>query len=273
MRISILLLLAAIGAGFAQPDKATQYFEQAQGTPDLNAKIALLKQSLASGNSYSSQYALGEAYRKLSRYDEAETAFLDAMQLTKDEKELARSAFRLGQTAEGRGRIPDAIAWVTVSRKHYAYPESGEALKKLELGRLDKPQPAAEIVAALSSVSRSSKMIASVNVRIHFALNSADLSPDGRRQARELGNALRAPAFASRRFLLAGHTDQQGEDGFNLDLSKRRAKTVEQFLERETGIAKGRLKVEGRGKKEPLFTGKMDEDHRLNRRVEIILLP
>ncbi|MBZ4419470.1 Ig-like domain-containing protein [Myxococcus sp. RHSTA-1-4] len=70
---------------------------------------------------------------------------------------------------------------------------------------------------------------------------------------------------------IEGHTDDQGNDAMNLDLSKRRAANVRAFLIEE-GIAAGRLESEGYGETKPVDTNKTAKGRENNRRVEFNIL-
>jgi len=65
-----------------------------------------------------------------------------------------------------------------------------------------------------------------------------------------------------------GHTDDQGSDDYNMDLSKRRAKAVMDYVV-NGGIDKGRVHSEGFGESRPLAQGTTDEARAMNRRVEM----
>lgn len=70
---------------------------------------------------------------------------------------------------------------------------------------------------------------------------------------------------------VTGHTDSRGEDGYNDDLSSRRAEAVRRHL---LGLGFTDVRAEGRGSAEPACNDKAvdgfnDECGRLNRRVEI----
>ncbi|NTX59359.1 OmpA family protein [Myxococcus sp. CA051A] len=64
-----------------------------------------------------------------------------------------------------------------------------------------------------------------------------------------------------------GHTDDQGNDASNLDLSKRRAANVRAFLVKE-GIDAARLESQGYGETKPVDTNKTAKGRENNRRVE-----
>lgn len=63
-----------------------------------------------------------------------------------------------------------------------------------------------------------------------------------------------------------GHTDEQGNDAYNLDLSRRRAATVMRYL-RDHGIDPLRLTSEGYGESRPVDLRHTQEAYRTNRRV------
>ncbi|MBC8013736.1 MAG: OmpA family protein [Methyloceanibacter sp.] len=69
-------------------------------------------------------------------------------------------------------------------------------------------------------------------------------------------------------FLVAGHTDAKGSDGYNLDLSDRRAKSVLRFLIEEFDIDPKQLVAVSFGEEQL----KNDEDPRAaeNRRVQVV---
>lgn len=70
---------------------------------------------------------------------------------------------------------------------------------------------------------------------------------------------------------IAGHADATGPESYNLDLSKRRAEAVEQYL-LEKGVAEDRLSVEYFGESKPAETNETREGRRKNRRVEFTIV-
>jgi outer membrane protein OmpA-like peptidoglycan-associated protein len=70
---------------------------------------------------------------------------------------------------------------------------------------------------------------------------------------------------------IMGHTDALGEDDYNLDLSRRRAESVLQFLF-ENKISKSRLRSHGEGEGKPIASNETDEGRAQNRRVEFIVI-
>jgi outer membrane protein OmpA-like peptidoglycan-associated protein len=74
--------------------------------------------------------------------------------------------------------------------------------------------------------------------------------------------------YPNARFLVQGHTDNTGSEGFNMKLSKNRASSVVDYLT-EKGVDSGRLDSVGYGEKNPLDSNKTKEGRANNRRVEI----
>ncbi|CAN5326685.1 hypothetical protein BH09BAC3_BH09BAC3_28580 [soil metagenome] len=70
---------------------------------------------------------------------------------------------------------------------------------------------------------------------------------------------------------LHGHTDDVGNEEYNLDLSRNRAQSVGDYL-KLNGIAADRLIIQGFGKQRPLVESKDDAARTLNRRVEVRFL-
>jgi outer membrane protein OmpA-like peptidoglycan-associated protein len=70
---------------------------------------------------------------------------------------------------------------------------------------------------------------------------------------------------------ISGHTDNEGSDKYNQDLSEGRAQAVVDYLV-ENGIAASRLMAKGYGESRPIETNITEEGRALNRRVEFRLL-
>lgn len=70
---------------------------------------------------------------------------------------------------------------------------------------------------------------------------------------------------------IKGHTDDVGDDAHNLDLSKRRAKAVYQYL-LDQKIVDTRLAWEGLGETQPIADNKTEEGRARNRRTEFVIV-
>lgn len=71
---------------------------------------------------------------------------------------------------------------------------------------------------------------------------------------------------------IMGHTDSDGSDAYNLDLSRRRAQAVGNHLVGK-GVASMRILTEGFGEQYPVAPNDTPEGKQLNRRVELRLSP
>lgn len=77
---------------------------------------------------------------------------------------------------------------------------------------------------------------------------------------------------ATVRVKIIGHTDSDGDEKMNLDLSKRRAASVKNALSGEFGIELSRMEVDGKGESEPVESNSTPEGKANNRRVEFVKL-
>ena len=67
-----------------------------------------------------------------------------------------------------------------------------------------------------------------------------------------------------------GHTDERGDDAYNLDLSDRRAAAVVTYLTSH-GVAPERLTSRGYGESQPMDARHNEAAWRKNRRVDFVL--
>ena len=71
---------------------------------------------------------------------------------------------------------------------------------------------------------------------------------------------------------IIGHTDSDGEAGYNVTLSQQRATSVSNVLN-DGGVTLERLQISGRGEEQPLASNLTEEGKAQNRRVEIVVIP
>ena len=101
-----------------------------------------------------------------------------------------------------------------------------------------------------------------------FPFDSANLKPEARDNLRKLARSLGENARTE--VLIVGHTDATGRPGYNQDLSERRARSAADYLS-DQGVARGRLRTEGRGEDEPIASNDTEDDRQRNRRVEVAI--
>jgi outer membrane protein OmpA-like peptidoglycan-associated protein len=103
---------------------------------------------------------------------------------------------------------------------------------------------------------------------ILFDVNSDKIKPTSYGAVKEIADVLQK--FSSIKVKVVGHTDSDGSDAANLELSKKRAAAVKQMLMNEFGIEESRIETEGKGETEPVADNKTKEGKLQNRRVEFI---
>ena len=101
---------------------------------------------------------------------------------------------------------------------------------------------------------------------LYFLENRDELTPDSRQMLSSVVDEIaRRPAPE---IVVIGHTDRVGPVPYNDTLSLRRAERVRDELVK-VGIAADRIRVEGRGEREPLVPTPDEVAEPRNRRVEI----
>ncbi|NCA70760.1 MAG: OmpA family protein [Sphingobacteriia bacterium] len=78
--------------------------------------------------------------------------------------------------------------------------------------------------------------------------------------------------YGKTELLVAGHTDSTGSAQHNQVLSERRAGAVQRYLEAD-GVLPQRISAFGQGKQQPIATNETEAGRRLNRRVDITIVP
>ena len=107
-----------------------------------------------------------------------------------------------------------------------------------------------------------------IDLEINFDYNSADISAKSLPSVQALGRALTNDDLKGSTFVVAGHTDAAGGEGYNQDLSERRADAIKRYLVDKYGINGTDLVTVGYGKsklKDP--SQPMAE---VNRRVQVV---
>jgi outer membrane protein OmpA-like peptidoglycan-associated protein len=102
-----------------------------------------------------------------------------------------------------------------------------------------------------------------------FGSGSAVITPQHFMLLTKVMRALRE--FPKKKYLITGHTDDQGNDSYNLNLSENRAAAVRAYLEANMGLPPEQFESIGYGESRPIANNKTADGRRLNRRIEIII--
>jgi outer membrane protein OmpA-like peptidoglycan-associated protein len=121
--------------------------------------------------------------------------------------------------------------------------------------------PAAEIAQQLAAGGR-------IALYVPFDTGSAVVKPNAFPSIEPIASALRSDPKL--KLLLVGHTDSQGDFGFNRTLSENRAKAIVDQLIAKHGIERGRLAYAGVADLAPIASNDTDAGRVRNRRVELV---
>ena len=103
---------------------------------------------------------------------------------------------------------------------------------------------------------------------ILFESGSANIQPQSMGIIRQISQVLQQEK--GMKLKIVGHTDSDGSDENNLNLSEKRAEAVKNVLATVYGISSNRLTSEGKGESEPVEDNATIEGKAQNRRVEFI---
>lgn len=109
-----------------------------------------------------------------------------------------------------------------------------------------------------------------VTYGITFDVNKADIKPESYGTLKSIADVLKENAGV--KVKIVGHTDSDGDDALNLDLSKRRAESVKSSLATTFGIEAARMQTEGAGEAQPVAANDTPANKAKNRRVELLKL-
>lgn len=107
-----------------------------------------------------------------------------------------------------------------------------------------------------------------VTYGIYFDVNKDVVKPESYGTLKDIAAILNEVPDVKVKIL--GHTDADGQDAANLDLSKRRAASVKAELAKNFGVNADRLETDGLGESQPVAPNDTPVNKALNRRVEFI---
>lgn len=104
---------------------------------------------------------------------------------------------------------------------------------------------------------------------ILFDVNKAGLRPEAQTNLQNLAQVLNK--YADTNVLIEGHTDSDGTDEHNLELSKQRAQSVANYLA-GLSVDATRMTQMGYGESQPVASNDTSDGKQANRRVEIAIM-
>lgn len=189
----------------------------------------------------------------------------EAVQAKGGERWLTLGNFDLrGETriAEAASAPPDATQWA------YVYIDGVEVVP------VDRPEDCACLVRKIAGeIQDPPEPLTRVRElerdTLHFAFDDDELSAEDKAKLERWGGMLRRNRFL--RLEVHGHTDAVGPEGYNADLSARRATAAFEFL-MDQGVAPDRMRTDAHGSQQPAASNDSGEGRARNRRVEFRLV-
>ncbi len=117
--------------------------------------------------------------------------------------------------------------------------------------------------------------IVALDADVLFDFDEATLRPEATEQLGKTAGLIRQGGAGT--IGIDGFTDAKGSDAYNLDLSRRRAETVAEWMRQQAGVRQRNFTVTGKGEADPVAPnakpdGSDDPAGRAkNRRVEIVI--
>jgi outer membrane protein OmpA-like peptidoglycan-associated protein len=126
------------------------------------------------------------------------------------------------------------------------------------------------VAASLAVKDEARGTVITLPGAVLFPSGKWDLLPGAQEKLNQVAEALKNQA--DHRMIVEGHTDSQGNESSNLELSQRRAQSVREYLV-SRGVPGDIISATGLGQTRPIADNKTAEGRQNNRRVEIIVQP
>lgn len=134
--------------------------------------------------------------------------------------------------------------------------------------RTREAMSALEKLAAVKEEARG--LVITLSGSVLFRSDESTLLPSAQTKLGQVATALMASK--ERSIIVEGHTDSQGSDAHNLELSQRRAEAVRTFLTGQ-GYDPSKIRAVGIGEARPIAENESAEGRANNRRVELVVQP
>ncbi len=243
--------------------EAEREFEEDRKSEEAKtaAYIAVRRAEIATlrGNERKHEQKLKELKKK---YDELERKRLN---MTQEQLEAARAG--LQETKQELSKKEEELSEKReeLTEKQKALQKEREARKAAE-SRLEAAVASLKEMAAVKEEARG--VVITLSGAVLFATGEHKLLPIAKEKLNEVAQALIDQGYG--KIIVEGHTDSQGSESFNEELSLKRANAVRSHLVSQ-GIEADKIVAKGLGESRPVATNRTPEGRANNRRVEIIV--
>jgi OOP family OmpA-OmpF porin len=133
-----------------------------------------------------------------------------------------------------------------------------------------KPAPPAPVVIKKPAPVME-KPVEKISMTLHFEFDfdKAVVRPEAHDDATKIADSMKK--YSKANVLLEGHTDSKGNEDYNMNLSKRRAESVKNYLVENFNVDASRISTAGYGKSNPVSTNDTPAGQQKNRRVVVII--
>ncbi|MEO8553013.1 MAG: OmpA family protein [Kofleriaceae bacterium] len=208
------------------------------------------------------------AMRKAQRAEALGTAAAATDAKSTAERERVRTQSTIIENQQGQL----ANAQDQISREKANLAQQKQLTEQERQARVAAEKKAADAMDALSkslAVKADTRgTVITLSGGVVFATGQAAILPGAQTQLNQVADALKTQA--EHHFTVEGHTDNQGTDAINNDLSNRRANAVRDYLV-VRGVASEAITAQGFGSTRPVADNKSPEGRAMNRRVEIVV--
>ena len=146
----------------------------------------------------------------------------------------------------------------------------GEFVSNIRAGKYssaeEKPDPE-KLGIKVQDTTQGTKLI--IPEKVLFDFNQFFLKSEAKKALHLVAEMLKEQPHKD--ILVVGYTDNIGSDQYNLRLSLQRAQSVADYLIYAEGIKRNRIRIEGKGKANPVADNSTEEGRAKNRRVEITI--
>jgi outer membrane protein OmpA-like peptidoglycan-associated protein len=241
-------------------DAAEQAFQEdatSERTRDLSY-VALRKAELARAQGD----IAGAAAQK-------EQATRDLAQLQTQNLQRAQAGMQAAQAGmqAAQGELSKTKAQLNMTAEQLAAEKKArEEAEKRTREAMDK----LAVAAALAVKEEPRGTVITIPGSVLFPSNKYDLLPAARDKLNQVADALKNQE--DHKMVVEGHTDAQGTEASNMELSQKRAQSVRDYLVTR-GVPAEKISATGLGQGRPIADNKSAEGRANNRRVEIIVQP
>jgi outer membrane protein OmpA-like peptidoglycan-associated protein len=174
-----------------------------------------------------------------------------------------------GRVSQTEGRLDKAEGQIGGLGNRMSGVEGKLGQFEGRLGEVDAKTERA--LSAISNLRLERKLVIDMKDGANFAFNSAKLPASAQREIDGFLSDLKNDAGDGAMFVIAGHTDNVGNDEYNYELGKKRAEAVGRYLITQKRLDPMRVVPVSYGESAPSADNSNPQGRAKNRRVEILV--